>query len=148
MNLACSKAYAALGEEKYREMAVQNMAFLKARMKGEGLNFYYHSWKGAARYPAFLDDYAFLIAALIGLQEITGDGAHLPGGQSDNRRGSETLRKPGERILFYTHDEQGDVVVRKMEIYDGATPSGNSMMAFNLLYLSVIFDEPGWGSVR
>jgi uncharacterized protein len=35
-------------------------------------------------------------------------------------------------------------VLRKREIYDGATPSGNSLMASNLLYLSVVFDEPDW----
>ncbi|HTI93704.1 MAG TPA: hypothetical protein VL727_24090 [Puia sp.] len=145
MNLACSKAYAATGDEKYREMAVRNMTFLKTRMRGEGLNFYYHSWKGKARYPAFLDDYANLIAALIGLQEITGDGAYLLEARETAAEVLKHFENPENGFFFYTHDKQGDVVVRKMEIYDGATPSGNSMMAFNLLYLSVIFDEPGWG---
>ena len=33
---------------------------------------FYHTWKNDnAKYPAFLDDYAFLIQALIHLQEIT-----------------------------------------------------------------------------
>ena len=34
--------------------------------------------------------------------------------------------------------------IRKKEVYDGATPSGNSIMAENLFYLSVIFDRPDW----
>ena len=145
MNLACSKAYAALGDEKYREMAVGNMAFLREHMKGEGLNFYYHSYKGEARYPAFLDDYANLIAALIGLQEVTGDAGYLLEAREIAEEVLVHFGNPENGFFFYTHDGQGDVVVRKMEVYDGATPSGNSMMAFNLLYLSVIFDEPGWG---
>jgi uncharacterized protein len=37
------------------------------------------------------------------------------------------------------------LIVRKKEIYDGAIPSGNSMMAANLLYLSIIYDQPDWG---
>jgi uncharacterized protein YyaL (SSP411 family) len=31
-----------------------------------------------------------------------------------------------------------------MEIYDGATPSGNSMMAQNLLHLAILLDIPAW----
>ena len=146
MNLACSKAFAALGDERYREMAVANMRFLRGKMKGEGgLHSYYHSYKGGARYPAFLDDYANLIAALIGLQEVTGDGEYLLEAKAVAAMVVRHFGDPESGFFLYTHDGQSDVVVRKKEIYDGATPSGNSMMAFNLLYLSVIFDEPGWG---
>ena len=77
MNIACSKAYAALGEEEYRQMANRNMEFLKTRFKGEGIYFYYHSYKEKARYPAFLDDYAMLVSAFLHLQEITGDTVYL-----------------------------------------------------------------------
>ena len=146
MNLACSKAFAALGNERYREMAVANMGFLRGKMKGEGgLHSYYHSYKGGARYPAFLDDYANLIAALIGLQEVTGDGEYLLEAKAVAAMVVRHFGDPESGFFFYTHDGQSDVVVRKKEIYDGATPSGNSMMAFNLLYLSVISDEPEWG---
>jgi uncharacterized protein YyaL (SSP411 family) len=146
MNLACSKAYSALGDEKYRDMAVGNMAFLREKMKGgDSLHSYYHSYKGEARYPAFLDDYANLIAALIGLQEVTGDGDYLLEAKAIATTVVEHFGDPESGFFFYTHDGQKDVVVRKKEIYDGATPSGNSMMAFNLLYLSVISEEPEWG---
>jgi uncharacterized protein YyaL (SSP411 family) len=146
MNLACSKAYAALGDERYRQMAIDNMAFLREKMKGEGgLHAYYHSYKGEARYPAFLDDYANLIAALIGLQEVTGDGGYLLEATGLAGLVVQHFGDPESGFFFYTHDAQKDVVVRKKEVYDGATPSGNSMMAFNLLYLSVISDKPEWG---
>jgi len=51
---------------------------------------------------------------------------------------------PETGFFFYTHDGQQDLLLRKKEVYDGATPSGNSMMASNLLYLSIIFDRPEW----
>jgi len=144
MNIACSKAYAALGNEQYRQLAVNNLQFLRTHLKGEGINFYYHSYKGAARIPAFLDDYAFLIAALLELQEITGDSSYLEEArelllQVINHFGDEATG-----FFFFTHKEQTDLILRKKEIYDGATPSGNSMMALNLLYLSRVFDEPDW----
>ena len=150
MNIACSKAYGALGKEEYRDRAVANMAFLRARLKGEGIHFYYHSYKDGARIPAFLDDYAFLIAALLELQEITGDGSYLMEAKeileeviahfSEGRPGEES-----QGFFYFTHDQQTDLILRKKELVDGAIPSGNSVMAFNLLYLSLLFDEPAWG---
>jgi uncharacterized protein len=144
MNLALSKAFGALGEERYRELAVENMRFLRERFRGKGPHLYSHTWKGEARLPAFLDDYACLIAALIQLQEVTGDQAYLDEAGEITRY---VIRHFGEEetgFFFYTHDGQQDVILRKREVYDGATPSGNGMMASNLLYLSVIFHEPQW----
>jgi uncharacterized protein YyaL (SSP411 family) len=46
--------------------------------------------------------------------------------------------------FFYTHSAQNDVIVRKRDIYDGATPSGNAVMALNLLYLGTVFDVNEW----
>ncbi len=46
--------------------------------------------------------------------------------------------------FFYTGKGQEDVIVRKKEVYDGAVPSGNSVMAYNLYRLSILFDRPEW----
>jgi uncharacterized protein len=144
MNMAFSKAFAALGDERYRDRAIAGMAFLQQRLEGEGLYFYSHSWKGEARQPAFLDDYATLIAALIHLQEITGDAAWLHQARRVLHYVIEHFSDPETGFFFYTHEAQQDVILRKKEIYDGATPSGNSMMASNLLYLGVVFHEAEW----
>ena len=144
MNIACSKAYGALGKEQYRDWAVANMHFLQKRLKGEGLHFYFHSYKEGARIPAFLDDYAFLIAALIELQEVTGDGTWLLGAREVLEEVIAHFDANDTGFFYYTHDLQPDLILRKKEIYDGAVPSGNSVMAFNLLYLSLLFDQPAW----
>jgi uncharacterized protein YyaL (SSP411 family) len=145
MNMACSKAYAALGKEEYRQWATANMDFLRTRLKGEGIHYYYHTFKDGARIPAFLDDYAFLIMALIELQEITGESGYLVEAREILEEVIAHFSEEGTGLFFYTHDRQPDLIVRKKEIYDGATPSGNSVMAFNLLYLSLLFDQPAWG---
>jgi uncharacterized protein YyaL (SSP411 family) len=144
MNIALSKAFGALGREEYRERAVANMEFLRTRLKGEGIHFYYHSYKDGARIPAFLDDYAFLIAALIELQEITGDSGFLLEAREVMVEVIGHFSEEGTGFFYFTHDLQPDLILRKKEIYDGATPSGNSVMGFNLLYLSRLFDEPVW----
>ena len=38
MNIAFSKAYAALGEDSYREMAIANMRFLRKHLRGRSPN--------------------------------------------------------------------------------------------------------------
>jgi uncharacterized protein YyaL (SSP411 family) len=37
------------------------------------------------------------------------------------------------------------VIIRKKEVYDGAVPSGNAVMADALSRLSILFDQPAWG---
>ena len=50
-----------------------------------------------------------------------------------------------EKVFFYfTATYQNDVIVRKKDNYDGAQPSGNALMCYNLQYLSVQFDLPEW----
>jgi len=141
MNIACSKAFAALGDDRYRQLAMANMKFLRERFRGEGLHYYYHAYKGEASVPAFLDDYATLISAKVHLQEITGEGRYLTEARDILRVVTEHFSEPETGFFFYTHDGQKDILLRKREIYDGATPSGNSMMASNLLYLGIVFDE-------
>jgi uncharacterized protein len=156
MNMACSKAYGALGIGEYRDWAVANMNFCRKRLKGKGLYFYYHSYKaerkaaggggsGQAKFPGFLDDYSCLIAALLQLQEVTGDTGYLVEAKEITEFVIEHFSEEGTSYFYFTHREQLDLIVRKKEIYDGATPSGNSMMAFNLAYMSIIFNIPDWG---
>ena len=49
-----------------------------------------------------------------------------------------------ETLFYYTPDWQNDIVVRKKEYFDNATPSGNSMMAENLFKLGLYFDNADW----
>ncbi len=158
MNIACCKAYAALGTEEYRQWAIANGEFCRKRLKGKGLYYYYHSYTaGQAKFPGFLDDYACLIAAWLQLQEITGDTSYLTEAKELTEFVIEHFSEEGEEggegagngegtgFFYFTHREQQDLIVRKKEVYDGATPSGNSMMAFNLAYMSILYNIPEWG---
>lgn len=138
-----SKAYLALGDEHYREVAVAQMEWcLKAFADGEGFK---HTWKNeVAKYPAFLDDYAYLIRALIQLQEITGNLEYLYKAKKITEFVISNFGDEQQLFFYYTIEGQNDVIVRKKEIYDGAVPSGNAIMIQNLWYLSVVFDERAW----
>ncbi len=63
-----------LGVEKYREMGISAMKFCLENLQQLDKQSFFHTFKaGVAKYPAFLDDYAWLVRALIALQEVTGD---------------------------------------------------------------------------
>ena len=155
MITACCKAFSAFGEKKYRDLAVSSMAFLEKKMKGTGKYYFYHSFKesmgvweygseGRATVPAFLDDYAFLIEAYIQLQEVTGEVSYLNRAKELSDWVIENFSEEETGYFYYTNKEQDDVIVRKREVYDGATASGNSVMASNLLYLGTVFDVKEW----
>jgi uncharacterized protein len=164
MITACCKAFAALGVEDYRILALKNIAFLEEKMRGEGANFFIHSYKNTTenetkaatgtdqpetgdnrqKIPAFLDDYAFLIEAYIQLQEVTGEADFLIRAKTLARWVIENFSEEDTGYFFYTHAAQDDIIVRKRDIYDGATPSGNAVMALNLLYLGTVFDVKEW----
>jgi uncharacterized protein YyaL (SSP411 family) len=46
--------------------------------------------------------------------------------------------------FYYTPVFQKDILVRKKETYDGATPAANSVMVWVLHYLGIVFDQPSW----
>ena len=130
--------------------------FLEEKMRGKGIFRFYHTYKeqvweygsmgvwGKATIPAFLDDYAYLIEAYIQLQEVTGDAAYLIRAKELADWVIAHFSEEETGYFYYTHADQDDVIVRKREVYDGATPSGNSVMATNLLYLGTVFDLHDW----
>ena len=144
MNIALSKAYAALGNEDYKVLAIRNMNCLLENFNGtDGFLFFHSNTNNQKKYPAFLDDHAFLISALIQLHEITSDEYYLLKAKELCEYVIENF-SDHEGAFFYTHKDQKDIILRKKEIYDGAIPSGNSVMAFNLLYLSIFFGLNDW----
>jgi hypothetical protein len=148
MNTAFSKAFAATGNEEYRRVALKNMQFLVSNFSAGDKDAFSHTWKnGEAKYNAFLDDYACLIEALITLQEITGDSAWLVKAKSLSAFVLESFSEEETGFFFYTPSSSTDVIVRKKEVYDGALPSGNAVMAQNLHRLSIYFDMPEWGEI-
>jgi uncharacterized protein len=145
MITACCKAYSATGEPLYLELAEKNLSFIWSKFKGSGIYYFFHAYKdGQARFPAFLDDYAYLVEALRELQEVTGNSEYLQRAKEVAEFVARNFSEEDTGQFFFTHKDQTDIIIRKKEIYDGALPSGNAIMSLNLLYLSIIFDIPAW----
>ncbi|MGZ5255722.1 MAG: hypothetical protein ACXWCT_15040, partial [Flavitalea sp.] len=92
---------------------------------------------------ANLEDYATMIGAAIALQEITGDQDYLEMATQWVEYVIAHFSSP-EGFFYFTHEMEGNILFRKTDFFDGAVPSGNSLMAQHLLYLAVIWDRKEW----
>jgi len=145
MNTACSKAFTATQKKEYRQLAINNMEFLLQNFKNKTENYFYHGWKNnKVKNLAFVDDYAFLIQALLHLQEITGNVDWLFQAKQISEYVIKNFVEEKSNFFFFTDIIQKDVILRKKELYDGATPSGNATMAYNIYQLSILFDIQEW----
>ncbi|WP_301921091.1 thioredoxin domain-containing protein [Ferruginibacter sp.] len=143
---AIAKAAIVLEDEALKIVAVNNFNFIETNFKKNvNSSEMMHTYKnGIAKYPAFLDDYAYLIAACIELYQLTFDDNYFTKAKQYAQYVTENFSDNESLYFFFTHKDQTDIIIRKKEMYDGAVPSGNSIMAGNLLKLSTIFNIPEW----
>jgi len=97
---------------------------------------------GQAALPAHLDDYAFMIWGLLELYEAGFQSRYLREAKTltDQVLASFADRESGG--FYLTADDGETLLFRDKPAYDGAIPSGNSVMAMNLLRLHQMLDVP------
>lgn len=134
MIAALAKAGRVLHESKYVKAAGKSANFLLKTMQDKHglLHRYRH---GDAAIMANLDDYSFLTWGLIELYEANFDAHYLQSAMTLNQTMLEKFQgKSGG--LFLTANDAEPLLVRPMEAWDGALPSGNAVAAHNLIRLS------------
>ena len=143
---AIAKAALILQDESLVKMAENNFIFIERHfIKTDSSPEMMHTYKnGIAKFPAFLDDYAYLISACLQLYELTYNISYLEKAKLYAYYVIEYFDDDENIFFYFTNKDQKDIIIRKKEIYDGAVPSGNSVMASNLSKLSVIFNIPEW----
>jgi uncharacterized protein YyaL (SSP411 family) len=145
MIVGLCKSAAALNDESLIQKAVEAMSWIEQNMYNVQENYFFHvNTNSSNKTYAFLDDYASLIQAYIFLQEITGDTAYLYKAKQWTEYVLVHFLDEEKTFFYFTASYQQDVILRKKENYDGAQPSGNAMMSFNLYYLANHFDQQSW----
>jgi len=142
MVAALAKAGSVLNEPKYLEAAKKTADFILNRMRqGNVLNHRYA--KGETAIEGFLDDYAFTIYGLIELYEATFTDKYL---QTATDLANVMLTKfwDSQNGGFYQTENSQAAMPKMKQLYDGATPSGNSVALHDLLWLSRLTNEPAY----
>jgi uncharacterized protein YyaL (SSP411 family) len=130
---ALAKAGRALGRQEYTEGAYRAADFIRKVMKTND-RLHHRYAEGEVTIPAFLDDHAFLIWGLIELYQSTFDTGLL---EWTLELTDDLLSRFWDEAggFFMTSEDAQELPLRKKEVYDGALPSGNSVMLDNLLRL-------------
>ncbi len=143
---AYARAFSALDDPSYRDAAERNITFLLSRLKKPDGQGYFHTYSatsdgGRAQYEAFLDDYANLIEALFEVYAITFNPYYLRHADGLLQFVLDKFLDREANMFYFTSSDQQDLALRKKELNDGVTPSGNAVMARNLLKAALIFGK-------
>ena len=138
---AFSRSAMTLNNEDYLLIAKDAADFCLSYLRKKDGTLLKRWISGHAALPAHLDDYAFLSQGLLDLFEASFEEKYL-------RTAIELI----DLTLFHFEDNQGGgfflssksgekLLIQSKKIYDGAIPSGNAVMALNLLRLNKITGE-------
>lgn len=135
MIAALAKGYRVLDDSAYIEAAERAVSFVWNHLRNENGRLLARYRDGEAAYFGYVDDYAFLIWGLLEMYEATQVPEHL---QRSLALTDELIRLFWDDVdggLYFYGSDAEQLIARPKEIYDGATPSGNGVCAYNLLRL-------------
>jgi uncharacterized protein YyaL (SSP411 family) len=144
MIAALAKGSQALGDPWYARAAKGAADFILESMGTPEGGLYRRYRDGHLTNPGYLEDYAFLIWGLIELYAATFEVPYLEEAVRLNHFLLDQFWDPEQGGCFFTPRDGEQLIVRDKEIYDGATPSGNSITALNCLRLGRLTGQTDW----
>jgi uncharacterized protein YyaL (SSP411 family) len=134
MIAALAMASGALGERHYLVLASRAADFILTGMRDREGRLLHRYRMGEAAVRACADDYAFLTWGLIELYEASFRAEYLEQALGLSEDFVRYFRDEGGGF-FFTPSYGEDLLVRRMELYDAAVPSANSVSLLNFLRL-------------
>ncbi len=130
----------ALGRNDLIESARKAADFIRDRMMVDGRLL--ASFKDSqARFPAYLDDHAFLLDALLELLQAAWSTTHLAFAVELADLLLEHFYDPEQGAFFFTADDHETLMHRPKPLADEAVPSGNGIAAFALQRLGFLLGD-------
>ncbi len=136
------RARQALGDPECLDAAVAAGRFLRKHLLREGRVL--RRWAdGEAAFDGVLDDYAYVVAAWLDLYETTFDRSWLEEALRIHAKTVELFHDDAEGGFFFTAEDGEPLLARTKPGYDSAIPSGNGVMAMNLLRIFRLTGDRG-----
>jgi uncharacterized protein len=141
-----SDAFKASTKEEYKTLAENTLTFMLQKFIVDTKLF--RSYKNQeAKVNAFLDDYAFLIQALLAVYEITANESYLLKAEELSKHCIQEFYDATSGMFFYTASSSENLVARKQEYYDSVIPSSNSVMLQNLKTLAILTEHQNYEDI-
>ena len=135
MLASLAEAARLLDRQDYLEAAKKAGAFLLENMLDENGRMYRSHKAGRSKLNGYLEDYANVIDGLLELYQATFDEQYFVAAR---RLADLALERfaAADGGFYDTSDDHEDLIVRPRNLQDNVTPSGNAMMAKQLLRLA------------
>ncbi len=126
-----------LGNQQYTTAAEKALQFILEKLVRPGDGRLLARYRdGEAAFPAYLDDYAFLVWGLIELYNTTFKPEYLEKALQFNESMIELFLDNEHGGLYLYGNDSEQLIARPKEAYDGAMPSGNSVATMNFFRLA------------
>ncbi|MDD1767474.1 MAG: thioredoxin domain-containing protein [Methanomassiliicoccales archaeon] len=134
MIAALAKAAQALNDSNNSRAASAAADFIIENMTSPQGRLFHRFREGNASVDGFLEDYAFFVWGLVELYEATFEPKYLKEARDLTKLMIEIFWDE-QSASFFSSSRGSEVLVRRKDTVDGATPSGNSVALFDLLVL-------------
>ena len=135
-----ARAAVVFGRDDWLASAKKALGFIRATMWTNGRLLATYK-DGKAHLNAYLDDYAFLLAALLELLQAEFDPAALAFAEDLAEVLLEQFEDKDKGGFFFTSHDHEKLIHRPKPGYENATPSGNGVAAFALQRLHFLTGE-------
>jgi uncharacterized protein YyaL (SSP411 family) len=137
---AFAKGYRVTDEKSYLDAAEKCILFIEKNLiSGTRLLRTYKN--GKAKLQAYLEDYAYLINALVDVFELSSNPKHLELATKLANHMVEHFWDEKNNSFYFTADDHEQLIIRPKNNYDLSMPSGNSVAANCLLNLYHLTQE-------
>jgi uncharacterized protein YyaL (SSP411 family) len=133
---ALADAGAALGRADYVAAAVACGEFIERDLRDSSGRLLRSFNRGRAKLPAYLEDYAYLLEAYLGLYEATFDAAWFTRAVGLAEVLLERFYDDERGGFFSVSDDHTGLIARRKDLEDAPIPAGGSAACFGLLRLA------------
>lgn len=140
-------AYRYTNNKKYKDLALKNAAFIKESLLKKDGSLYRNHKDGKSTLSGYLEDYATLIDAFIGVYEITFEEEWLSKAKALSTYCLTHFYDKDSKLFFFTADTDPYIIRRTLETGDNVIPASNSIMAKNLFKLQGFYPDSNYGEL-
>jgi uncharacterized protein YyaL (SSP411 family) len=133
------------GNENYISFARTAADFINDNLTEESGDLLHRYRDGDAAVKGNLDDYAFFIQAMLDLYETTFAVDYLTKAKDLLDDAIKKFQDNEDGGFFFSSIGNNELIINQKDIYDGALPSGNSVMMLNLLRIEKMTGDESYG---
>lgn len=141
---AFAEAYLAFGYINYKTIALKSLQFMMDTLTTQEGKLYRTYKNGKAKIDAFLEDYVFLVEALLNCYLIDQNDTYLNQAKDLTEKCLSLFYHSKSELFYYTAQDSNNLIVRTTEISDNVLPASNSQMALNLFKLGTLLGNEEW----